>query len=250
MSGDDDDDDEVMESLPLYLNTTLTPYLHTINNTPKDDQLKCKMKLKHGWLWVEQPSSPHHPTFDADRAEELSSRATKPSSASNQQLVFDFAQSRALVGEICSPLNDHFVMIKRKDAVILAPITGACELRSSLLPIDLASSPSSHINNPDNKQSRNLVLAATEEQRILPQFQKRETEEQQAARLSSYEHLHKVWEEEAWTAMNHYPEACQESSILSANLVNINTSNNDLDTLMTIHETEQFMLNMGFSVDE
>ena len=82
------------------------------------------------------------------------------------------------------------------------------------------------------------------EQKIMPTFQKRETEEQQQARLSSYDHLHKVWEEEPWTGATYYPAQLEETIGIAARLVADASSLADADCLPT-HTTVSFMRNMG-----
>lgn len=55
------------------------------------------------------------------------------------------------------------------------------------------------------------------------QFRKRETEEQMAARLSSYAYLQRQAEDESWINMQYFFPSSQESSTVCDRLTTINT---------------------------
>lgn len=216
-----DSSDEIAQELPLYLNTALTPYLHTISGIPAHPEHssmnhKVRMKRQQGWLWVEMPTDCRHPTFD-----HLKAATFQPAESSESDVTFSFKQSRGYVGmrEQCS---DQFILVKRGDTVCLTPVKGAISLHPSLAPLDaldatkLAESkalrrPSEDIKNSSNPSSSSKL--------VLPVIQKRETEEQLAARLTSYAHLHKLWLDDAWHQMAHYPAASAESSSVAFKLL-------------------------------
>lgn len=57
---------------------------------------------------------------------------------------------------------------------------------------------------------------------IQVQYKKRETEEQMAARLSSYAHLQRQQDEEPWIDLTHYTTGSSEAHTVAERLIAIN----------------------------
>lgn len=235
-----EEEDPVVSTLPLHLCTRLAPYLHTIHNppalVPEEDNcgaVKCKLKPKHGWLWMETPLDSHHYTVDRERTVEFSRSAQTTSAHS---LSLDMSSSKGFVGDIqLSTDGDRFVMVRTDQGVFLTPLCGHVDMRPSLLGVDLMASQAA----ADQTTNKNK-FSEEQEQKIMPTFQKRETEEQQLARLSSYDHLHKVWEEEQWADATYFGRTLEETVGVSSRLVSSGTE----DTLPTFG-ISTFMRNMG-----
>lgn len=241
----DQDDDPVVTTLPLLLSTRLAPYLHLVHNPPATDPedgcsaFKCRIKPKHGWLWLETAADPHHLTVDRQRAADFARAAAGHKAVGG--LTVDMAAVRAFVGDVEGPVQDQFVMVRTDEAVVLTPIQGRVDIRPSLLGVDLVAAERAQATTTASASTKKDTDPSTE-QRIMPTFQKRETEEQQQARLSSYDHLHKVWEEEPWTGATYFPAHLEEAVGISARLVD--TACTGPDTIQT-HGTATFMRNMG-----
>jgi hypothetical protein len=233
--------DPVTETVPVYLSTHLSPYLHTVSHLPPDrDRLKLRLKPTHGTLFLHSPSSSGR--VDRARAAEFA----KAAGASTHPLAFDMGSEKAVVGGVEAVL-DRFVLVRTGDGrAVLSPIAGHVDLRPSLLGVDLLSVATTSTSGAIKKTET--------DQPVLPTFQKRETEEQQLARLSSYDHLHRVWEEEQWTAGSFYPAETEEARGIVSRMLDGDCSTGGGSTgdgstggtaHLPTHSTSTFLRNFG-----
>lgn len=239
-TGQEEEEDPVIAEYDVYISTQLSSYLHVIQ-VPRSsiEELEgrgngagvqnCRYKRQHRLLELYVPLNTTHSTFSRARAAEFSAHsgtgrirlqsegttATLPTTGEGELLT---AVKLAGGPMAANPNSRYFVATGVEGALHLTPVSNFTLLKPSLPHLDEADART-------RSAARRLTEPASEGgaggdrlRALSVQFKKRETEEQMAARLSSYAYLQRQVENEPWIDMQYFFPSSPESATVFGRL--------------------------------
>lgn len=237
-----DCDDPILEEHKVFVSTQLASYLTIIQHPGGISELEGesitltgRFKKTHKILELEVPLDTTHPTYSSDRGEELAVSShtgrihiqgdSKGVQGTTKLTTLQLAGSRMLqskdsnyfVGIYVNGTTPlwTFITIKCLDTLHLTPVECFINMRPTLKYLD----ESDARTKTAAKRLEGDQQVGLDKPKVLQvQFKKRETEEQIAARLSSYAYLQRQVEEESWTELTHFLPNTAESRTVSERL--------------------------------
>lgn len=247
----DKEDDPVVSEHDVYVSTQLMPYLHILQLPDNFEELvgpaantAARFKPVHRLLDLTFPLDTHHPTYSQERGEELAlasfagkirahgSEPVRPGSHGERIDSLRLAGSRVPIGEhsryfVAASVNgkgpdSHHCLCSFVDAIHLTPVESIMNMRPALKYLDDSDAKTKQmarrLASPTGGEPAEEKLKA-----MQVQYKKRETEEQMAARLSSYAHLQRQQDEESWIDLVHYATGSDEAHAVAERLVATNS---------------------------
>lgn len=241
------EEDPVISEYDVYISTQLSPYLHMIQ-VPRSsiEELEgrgngagvqnCRYKRQHKLLELHVPLDTTHSTFSRTRAAEFSTHSGTGRIRLHGTGGEGTAATTTGMGEgellktvklaggpmAANPNSRYFVATSMEGALHLTPISNFTLLKPSLPHLDEADARTRSAARKLAEPAATEGGGSGERLRALSvQFKKRETEEQMAARLSSYAYLQRQVENEPWIDMQYFFPSSPESATVFARLATV-----------------------------
>jgi transcriptional regulator with GAF, ATPase, and Fis domain len=222
------DDDPVVSEHDVFISTQLSSYLHVIQYPGNVSELERettattgRFKKNHTQLELEFPLDMSHPTYSSERGAELAA-ASQMGRITLQDSYESAANARGLSSLKLSgtkiPLSansKYFVAVSTNNSIHMTPVETFIAMKPALTYLDESDAKT---KNTAKKLETDNSAVQDKLKVVQVQFKKRETEEQIAARLSSYAYLQRQVEEEPWTGLTHFLPRTAECSTVAARL--------------------------------
>lgn len=245
---DGGEDDPVVSEHEVYVSTQLMPYIHVLQLPGNFGELvgptasaTARFKPVHRLLDLTLPLDTRHSTYSQERGEELALASStgkirtntvepvRPGNYGERIDSLHLTGSRVPIGEhsrffVATSINgtrrfdSNVKCLCLVDAIHLTPVESVISMRPALKYID--------DSDAKTKQTARKLTSSTggeptEEKlkAIQVQYKKRETEEQMAARLSSYAHLQRQQDEEPWIDLAFYTASSEEAHAVAERLI-------------------------------
>lgn len=226
------DDDPVVAEHDVYISTQLSSYLHIFQLPGNYEELEAqnpttsatgRYKRLHKLVELETVLDTQHATYCEERGFELAEQSLAGRIKLNSSVHGDVADERGkklaslkLAGSriALNPHNRFFVATCIDNAIHLTPVETMIAMKPALGYLDEADAKTKTISKKlDIEPNAQEKLKA-----VQVQFKKRETEEQMAARLSSFAYLQRQVDDEPWVPLVHFLPGTNESTTVAQRL--------------------------------
>lgn len=255
---DGGEDDPVVSEHEVYVSTQLMPYLHILQLPGNFGELvgpvtnaTARFKPVHRLLDLTLPLDTRHSTYSQERGEELALASStgkirtntmepmRPSNYGERIDSLHLTGSRVPMGEhsryfVATSVNSTrsfnkcFKYLSLLDAIHLTPVESVLSMRPALKYLDDSDAKT---KQTARKLTSSTGSEPTEEKlkAIQVQYKKRETEEQMAARLSSYAHLQRQQDEESWIDLTFYTAGSEEAHAVVERFITTSSDSIEFD---------------------
>lgn len=230
------DDDPIIGEHNVFVSTQLAQYLHIFQlpgnvaeaESHEAASMTYRFKKTSKVVEMELPLDTRHPTYSPERAEELASNTSsgkiKYSGLSGGGEIDGDRGGERLnrmryAGtpiRIKSDERRYFVVTSVDGALHMTPVETFINMKPSLHYLDEADAKTKSITK--RMEAAEGGDAQSKLKAVQVHFRKRETEEQMAARLSSYGYLQRQIDEEPWLTVSHFLPGSAESTTVSDRL--------------------------------
>ncbi|KAL1920262.1 uncharacterized protein VTP21DRAFT_1408 [Calcarisporiella thermophila] len=237
ISEENEDSDQIVREIPIYLTHQLASYLHlfqypvrNLGFTPETGPIAARLKPKARLIELDLPLHTESPLYDKERGEELSLGTsdrvvrTAYDRMETEEDKKELLEKQTLSSQLVPAAARYMVGVLREDELHLTPIHGSVQLRPNLNYLDKIDekykAATKRITDEESKDEEQPQPSTSKAKSISVSVKSANPE--QTTQKSPYTRASRFAENEPWTKLQYFDETTEQSEIIFQQMLSRN----------------------------